>query len=978
MAGNIAEALRRIEENKRSRSKILDLSGLGLSELPEELWDCAWVEELGLGHHYCWNEVELEWKWDTYRDEEKNNRLSFLPTDITRLGQLSQLFLDSTNIVDISLLRGLTNLSNLDLSDTKVKDISSLSSLENLRDLNLGGTKVKDLSPLSGLTNLRDLNLSFTKVKNLTLIRGLTNLSYLVLGFTKVRDIGPLSGFVNLSNLDLSHTKVKDISPLSGLMKLDSLNLTFTKVRDVCHLSSLTNLRSLDLGDTKVSDLSPLSSLTNLSYLYLSSTPVSELSPLSELRNLKNLNLSLTKVRNISSLSNLANLSYLFLSDTPLPYFPFDLLWLPQLKILRLQNTHCLNLPPELTQESNALPDLRNYHTVLQKNAYTSYQAKLITVGNGRVGKTSVLKTLFQLGPFDPQEDSTHGIRLFNTTVPLPQKPAPASLRLWDFGGQELYHATHRIFMKSRALYLLLWDQHTEQNPGEESINHQGKTYLFRNFPLSYWLGNIRALSPDAKIIVVCNKADDGQEHFPEELHTLQTQYKVTAFHSVSAKTGYSISALYQRVQELLTQMPEMGMPMPLSWKQVQDQLAAIQDQSYIPIDTYRAICAKEELSEGSAYTLLRFLHHSGFVFWHDQYLGDQIVLDQKWALDAIYTLLDRNTWYKVYKNKGLLQRSALALCWGSYTPEQVQLFLEIMQSCELALKIEDKNQQEDPTYLIPEFLPDQPATAVAYAWEGASGPVYHFRFQHPFFHAALVQRFIVRSAKLAEGYDLLWHSGILLKVEDTLARIQAYPAEGRIDMLLRGGKPRKLIERLKNEIANIQEVKDQAGFLLSLSGQPNEWVRLKQVKRHLNKGKTHIASTTGKVLELDPFRDLIHTRHQEERDKPLNLKELADRESGAQFLEKPEAFSLMEFKAIVKTKLVDDIEATLQYLQEKIQPASEAFDLLILLKGRWKEFKNRGMAGIVSHDNTQLSENQIRYDLITFINGLQEVDVKG
>ena len=108
--------------------------------------------------------------------------------------------------------------------------------------------------------------------------------------------------------------------------------------------------------------------------------------------------------------------------------------------------------------------------------------------------------------------------------------------------------------------------------------------------------------------------------------------------------------------------MPEVGMEMPVSWKQVQDQLAAITDQPFIPMQQYQHICSAEGLSAGSATTVLRFLHHSGFLFWHEQYLQDQIILDQKWALDAIYQLLDRNSWYKILKGNGLRKRSDLAL----------------------------------------------------------------------------------------------------------------------------------------------------------------------------------------------------------------------------------------------------------------------------------------------------------------------------
>jgi len=30
------------------------------------------------------------------------------------------------------------------------------------------------------------------------------------------------------------------------------------------------------------------------------------------------------------------------------------------------------------------------------------------------------------------------------------------SVNIWDFGGQEIYHATHQFFLTHRSLYLLL------------------------------------------------------------------------------------------------------------------------------------------------------------------------------------------------------------------------------------------------------------------------------------------------------------------------------------------------------------------------------------------------------------------------------------------------------------------------------------------------------------------------------------------
>jgi hypothetical protein len=58
--------------------------------------------------------------------------------------------------------------------------------------------------------------------------------------------------------------------------------------------------------------------------------------------------------------------------------------------------------------------------------------------------------------------------------------PASCQIHLWDFGGQEYYHATHRLFMSNNILYLLIW---------ETATNHQYENEQKAQFdyPVSYW-----------------------------------------------------------------------------------------------------------------------------------------------------------------------------------------------------------------------------------------------------------------------------------------------------------------------------------------------------------------------------------------------------------------------------------------------------------------------------------------------------------
>ena len=84
----------------------------------------------------------------------------------------------------------------------------------------------------------------------------------------------------------------------------------------------------------------------------------------------------------------------------------------------------------------------------------------------------------------------------------------PARLHLWDFGGQDLYHGTHALFMRTRSLFLLVW---TPQSENARSIEHGGMT--FRNHPLAYWLEYVRHLSGvNSPVLIVQNMCDQPED----------------------------------------------------------------------------------------------------------------------------------------------------------------------------------------------------------------------------------------------------------------------------------------------------------------------------------------------------------------------------------------------------------------------------------------------------------------------------------
>ncbi|MCU0879788.1 MAG: SUMF1/EgtB/PvdO family nonheme iron enzyme [Pirellulaceae bacterium] len=219
-------------------------------------------------------------------------------------GAITQLSLNTDEVLDISPVWALTKLVYLDLRGTypnkgKLSDLSPLSGMAISR-LDCSSTQIADLSPLAGLP-LTHLHFNHNPVSDLAPLKGMP-LEELGLAETKVSDLSPLAGMkikvlgaqllpvtdlsplagMPLTGLDLYHTiGVTSLEPLRG-MPLEGLNLQDVPVADLSPLAGLTTLRTLHLQGNKVSDLSPLAGL-KLTDLLMFDEQITDLSPLKDL-----------------------------------------------------------------------------------------------------------------------------------------------------------------------------------------------------------------------------------------------------------------------------------------------------------------------------------------------------------------------------------------------------------------------------------------------------------------------------------------------------------------------------------------------------------------------------------------------------------------------------------------------------------------------------------------------------------------------
>lgn len=89
-------------------------------------------------------------------------------------------------------------------------------------------------------------------------------------------------------------------------------------------------------------------------------------------------------------------------------------------------------------------------------------EAKLILVGYGGVGKTTLVNRLVRDEFHPDKRDVTWGVEITPWETDLPYG-GRVTLRTWDFGGQEIMHATHQFFFTQNTIYMLVLEGRNQQ-----------------------------------------------------------------------------------------------------------------------------------------------------------------------------------------------------------------------------------------------------------------------------------------------------------------------------------------------------------------------------------------------------------------------------------------------------------------------------------------------------------------------------------
>ncbi|XOF33918.1 MAG: COR domain-containing protein [Candidatus Electrothrix sp. YB6] len=432
-------------------------------------------------------------------------------------------------------------------------------------------------------------------------------------------------------------------------------------------------------------------------------------------------------------------------------------------------------------------------------------RVRVIFLGYGEAGKTSLIRALNGLEVDEGKEKMTPGIDISTWQVPDTEITA----HFWDFGGQVVAHATHQFFLRSRCLYVLLLDGRTEINANEQA---------------EYWLEHVRAFGNKAPVMLVGNKADLCAVNL--DMARLKEKHdNVLGFYPLSCTQYQNKYALeFQRFQnDLSKEVAELGVHTVRFGKAHLAVLDELTDrsgtESFLPKTDWLDLCADQGLAEqgdlNQAWLLDLFDKLGVIVHFPKLAALDSYILNPRWLTYGVYTLLYSN---EAKEKQGRLDRDEVVRILSAakvednlgnvlnYPPEKSAIVIQAMEQFKLCFPC----RHEPDKIIIPALLnSDQPE----HSFNKKDSLAFEFDFTG-FLPRHIMPNFIV------EFHDeikekMVWQNGVILHSKDETAEalIQVDYHDRKLAIWVHGKKANDYFKIIYRDIHKLLDLMPELRF---------------------------------------------------------------------------------------------------------------------------------------------------------------------
>ncbi len=572
------------------------------------------------------------------------------------------------------------------------------------------------------------------------------------------------------------------------------------------------------LGLTKIPN--SVQSLSNLEVIDVGNNRIEKVPEwIGNLKKLKIIGLDGNLLKKLpKQITHLSQLEIIYLSNNDLEELPEGLQNLP-ISSIKLDDNPRLGLPASILERPSQ-EILRYYFESRKEDGQPLLELKLLLVGRGKAGKTTIIKRLAD-EKINENESETHSISIRELMLECPK--GQVRTRAWDFGGQEILHSTHQFFLTERSLYLLVLEPRTglAQRDAE------------------YWLKLIESQGGGSPVIVALNWSH-GRNWKIDEIKLKRKFSFIVDFISTDAVQGIGMDNLYESIiKTVQKKIPDVWLPFPKRWRAIKDEVASM-SSNFLTYNEYIILCEKfGENRPDAQVDLAGILHALGLAlyFGKDPRLHDTRVLNPGWVTGGVYAVIrseyveKKHGQLSLYDMRQVLKEAEnkKIIAVVDYPPETHKFILELMRAFQLCYSSEEQNGKPIK-YLVPALLPEfEPVMSAQ--WNKAS---IRLRYRYNILPPELLSRFIVQTHALSEGAPH-WRHGVVLKHADAQALIidESDRSELQVSILSKYDETRSvLVAIVRRELEILHaSMKIQPIEELELTGESEHWISVRSLR---------------------------------------------------------------------------------------------------------------------------------------------------
>ena len=534
--------------------------------------------------------------------------------------------------------------------------------------------------------------------------------------------IGLLS---NISSLNISGNVIENFSAISSLKQLCSLDLSCTNIENLSEISSLENIVYLDLsGCENLKDINALSSMTSLTSLVLNGLHIAKIP------------------------ENLIDLGLNFIFSDPL------------YKTIPGIYIHGLTLDDQPIEIFHQGREAIIAYLESQKSGSSPVnECKVVFLGDGGAGKTLMIDRLMHDGKKSEEftGESTPGIYISSKKYWIDGEKI--KLHFWDFGGQEIMHSMHRLFLTNRTLYVVV------ANARDNKANGQAW----------YWIRNIKSFANGAPILLVVNQKDQcpgvsiNWNGLVNEYPVLKDVKIISALNDTPDEFNREIR---DTVCRIVSEMDSVHTPFARAWLSLMNNLQNMKDD-YITSDIFYGMCRNNgiETSNRVLDEVINWYQDLGVCFYSRKNPASEqyMVLKPRWLLNALYILVFNG---RLYATNGVISEKDIykliltsepdvkvRKVWEDikYVPLQVQYIIDVLLNFELIYRLEKGKHQGREYFFIPMLCDEnEPKTIGDYE---SDEEAFHVSYRYTYLPENILHRLMVRCGDEL-NLEMVWRTG--------------------------------------------------------------------------------------------------------------------------------------------------------------------------------------------------------------------------